>query len=106
MLLLPFRSRPLTGLIMPAALALWRPAARTSNPRRIALLGTVFGFTASEARFAHALLDGSSIAEAAQTLGLTLQTARQYSKQLYSKAGVRGHADLVGRMMTSVVSLL
>ncbi|MBV1918757.1 MAG: LuxR C-terminal-related transcriptional regulator [Sphingomonadaceae bacterium] len=58
-------------------------------------LAGVFDLPNREAELAIALADGNSIAEAAKTMGLTLETARNYSKRLYAKLGVRGQAELV-----------
>ncbi|MEJ2459021.1 MAG: helix-turn-helix transcriptional regulator, partial [Novosphingobium sp.] len=55
-----------------------------------------------EAELAVALNEGLSIAEAAERMGLTLETARNYSKRLYAKLGVRGQAQLVRLVSDSV----
>ncbi|TYC86861.1 helix-turn-helix transcriptional regulator [Novosphingobium sp. BW1] len=52
-----------------------------------------------EAELALKLSEGLSIAEAAQALGLTVETARNYSKRIYAKLGVRGKAELVRRIL-------
>lgn len=58
-----------------------------------------------EAEFAVELARGGSIAAAGASLGLTLETARSYSKQIYAKLGLRGQADLVRRFYESGASL-
>ncbi|EQB18381.1 hypothetical protein L284_04885 [Novosphingobium lindaniclasticum LE124] len=58
-------------------------------------LAEIFNLARREAELAMALADGQSIAEAAGRMGLTLETARNYSKRLYAKLGVRGQAELV-----------
>jgi DNA-binding CsgD family transcriptional regulator len=68
-------------------------------------LAELFGLLPSEARFALALSRGLSIAEAAESLGVTIQTARSYSKTVYAKMGARGQADLVRFILTSVLAL-
>ena len=68
-------------------------------------LAELFGLLPSEARFALALSRGQSIAEAAETLGITLETARNYSKKVYAKMGARGQADLIRFVLTSVLAL-
>lgn len=67
-------------------------------------LAELFGLLPSEARLALALARGLTIAEAAQSLGLTIETARNYSKKVYAKTGVRGQADLVRFILTSVLA--
>ena len=55
---------------------------------------------------AWAMAQGRSIAEAAQDLGLTVETARNYSKKIYSKTGAGGQADLVRIIFTSVLAII
>ena len=62
--------------------------------------------TLSEARFALRLGEGLTIAEAGESLGLTLETARNYSKQIYAKTGLRGQSDLVRYLQNSVIPLI
>lgn len=68
-------------------------------------IAELFGLLPSEARFALLLSRGLSIAEAGARLGLTIETARNYSKKIYAKTGARGQADLVRFLLTSVLSL-
>jgi DNA-binding CsgD family transcriptional regulator len=68
-------------------------------------LGQLFALTPSEARLALALSRGMTIAEAASEFGLTLETARNYSKKIYSKTGARGQPDLVRFVMRSVLAI-
>jgi len=42
---------------------------------------------------------------AADALGLTVETARNYSKKIYAKTGARGHAELVRIILTSVLAI-
>ncbi len=79
------------------------PRARSAS--RSVHLAELFDLPAREAQLAIALCDGQSIAEAARTLGLTLETARNYSKRLYAKLHVRGQAELVGRVHESIAIL-
>ncbi|PHX98275.1 MAG: chemotaxis protein CheY, partial [Rhodospirillaceae bacterium] len=37
--------------------------------------------------------------------GLTVETARNYSKKIYAKTGARGHAELVRIILTSVLAI-
>jgi DNA-binding CsgD family transcriptional regulator len=59
----------------------------------------------SEARLAWAISQGLSIADPAQSLGLTIETARKHSKKIYAKTGTRGQAELVRLILTSVLAL-
>lgn len=68
-------------------------------------LAELFGLLPSEARFALSLSRGLSIAETADSLGITIETARNYSKKVYAKMGARGQADLIRFILTSVLAL-
>ena len=47
----------------------------------------------------------STLAEAAQMMGITLQSARTYSKRIFQKTGTRRQAELVRLLLTSTLSL-
>ncbi|MEZ5737216.1 MAG: helix-turn-helix transcriptional regulator [Novosphingobium sp.] len=79
---------------VPAMIAYCRFAS-VGSPERAGRLARLFDLPKREAELAIALSDGHSIAEAAQTMGLTIETARNYSKRLYAKLDVRGQAELV-----------
>lgn len=66
-------------------------------------LAQLFDLAPSEARLALALSRGMSISEAAPELGLTVESARTYSKRIYAKTGARGQADLVRYIHRSVL---
>jgi DNA-binding CsgD family transcriptional regulator len=68
-------------------------------------LGELFDLIPSEARLALALSRGSSLAEAAEELGLTVESARTYSKRIYAKTGARGQTDLVRFIHRSVLAI-
>lgn len=68
-------------------------------------LAGLFGITRSEARLAHALATGHSLRSAAAQLGLSIETARNYSKRIYMAAGLRGQTALVRRLWASAVLL-
>lgn len=69
------------------------------------LFAQLTGLPPREAQFAVALAQGGSIAEAGVALGLTKETARNYSKQVYAKLGLNGQAQLVRRFYESGASL-
>ena len=90
-----------TDMPRPSMLVLCRlPNARTSAS--VDRLAALFDLPPREAELAIALNEGLSIAEAAERMGLTLETARNYSKRLYAKLGVRGQAELVRLVCDSV----
>lgn len=74
-----------------------------SSADRCDQLAQLFDLAPSEARLALALSRGMSISEAAPELGLTVESARTYSKRIYAKTGARGQADLVRFIHRSVL---
>ncbi|QKR99420.1 hypothetical protein F9288_07005 [Sphingomonas sp. CL5.1] len=87
-----------------ASIALIRAAISASSVR-IAAIGALHGLTASEARFAALLADGASIVQTAVTLGLTIETARNYSRRIYTKTGTHGQGELVRLLLTGAAAL-
>lgn len=104
MLIVPLRERTLSG---PKTAILTAYLHGESGPQgqRVDQLRDLFALTRSEARLALALSRGKTISEAAHDLGLTVETARNYSKRIYSKTGARGQPDLVRLVLASVVAL-
>ena len=88
-----------------AAVIVYVSGDRRSQADRCEQLVDLFGLLPSEARLAWLLAQATSISEAADTLGITVETARNYSKKIYAKTGARGHAELVRVIMTSVLAL-
>ena len=72
--------------------------------QRIARLTRIFRLTPSEARLAWHMARGRSIAQAAEVLGISEQTARSYSKLIYGKTGASGQADLVRIVLASAIA--
>jgi DNA-binding CsgD family transcriptional regulator len=64
-------------------------------PGAVDLLVDLFGLLPSEARLAVAIADGHSLADSADLLELTIETARNYSKRIFAKTGTQGQPDLV-----------
>ncbi len=77
----------------------------TDEAVQAAALAAMFGLARSEARLAVAIAGGASLAEAAGTLGLTIETARNYSKRVFAKTRTRGQVDLVRLIAGSVAGL-
>ena len=69
-----------------------------------AILSQALDIALSEARLVVCLSQGLSLSEAAEHLGLTVETARNYSKQIYAKTGTKGQADLVRRVLNGVAT--
>lgn len=89
----------------PPALVAYVHADKTSSADRVEQLGQMFDLIPCEARLALALSRGMSIAEAAVELGLTVESARTYSKRIYVKTGARGQVDLVRFIHRSVLAI-
>lgn len=104
MLVRPLRNRLPSPSASPIAIAYVR-ADRWSQAARCDQLVALFGLLPSEARLAWAIAQGQSIAQAATDLGLTIETARNYSKKIYAKTGSCGQAELVRDVLTSVLAM-
>ena len=73
---------------------------------RASVLMELFGLAPAEARLAAALADGATIADAAAALGLTVETARNYSKRVFAKSRTHGQPDLIRAIMGSLARLV
>lgn len=73
-------------------------------PDCAALLVDLFDLLPSEARLAAALAGGDGLAEAARRLGLTIETARNYSKRIFAKTDTHGQTDLVRLILSHGLS--
>lgn len=104
MLVTPAHEPMLTGTAKPVAI-IYVSGDRRSQAERCEQLVDLFGLLPSEARLAWMLAQAASIAEAADALGLTIETARNYSKKIYAKTGARGQAELVRIVLTSVLAI-
>lgn len=99
--LLPGLSTPAPGL-RPVVRGVLRRAPRAGALDPDALAGAL-GLKRSEARLAALICDGATLAEAAQTLGWTLETARSCSKRIFALTGTHGQPDLVRLVQTGTV---
>jgi DNA-binding CsgD family transcriptional regulator len=88
-----------------AAAIVYVSGDRRSQADRCDQLVDLFGLLPSEARLAWLLAQATSIADAAEALGITVETARNYSKKIYAKTGAKGHPDLVRIVLTSVLAI-
>ena len=104
MLLVTANMRTATTRAAPALVA-YVHADNWSSADRCDQLGELFDLIPSEARLALALSRGMSIAEAADELGISRESARTYSKRIYAKTGARGQADLLRFIHRSVLAI-
>ncbi len=79
---------------------------KDTRPAPTRALAELAQITPSEARFALKLGDGLTIVQAAEELGLTVETARNYSKKIYAKMALRGQTDLIRMLENSAIMLL
>lgn len=69
------------------------------------LISELFELTAVEARLSALLAEGLTLRDAARKLGVTENTARTYSKLIFSKLGISRQVDLVRLLLRSVAVL-
>ena len=73
------------------------PAAATLD---VTALARSLDLNRSETALAVLLCDGLTLAEAAERLGWTLETARSASKRIFARSGTSGQSALIRRMLT------
>jgi DNA-binding CsgD family transcriptional regulator/PAS domain-containing protein len=112
----PSSSRPLSVLVAPLPGGRlvdegW-PAAIVfvSDPEQEAtapadLLARLYGLTRAEAALAALLLQGREPAEAADELGVTMNTVRTHLKRVFDKTGARRQAELVRLLLRGPAGL-
>ncbi|MFN3349963.1 helix-turn-helix transcriptional regulator [Pseudorhodoplanes sp.] len=66
---------------------------------RAELLQRLYGLMPSQARLAELLAMGCSLKEAAERLGITLVSARQYLKLIFQKTGTHRQSELVRKVL-------
>ena len=92
---IPVRSRG-GGYLATAGGALLLASEGPAAPRdRVETFRLVHGCTRSEARLAALIVDGSTLRDAAERMGITYGSARVYLKAVFGKVGVRTQAQLV-----------
>lgn len=104
MLLVPANLRQAASGPAPALVA-YVHSDTWSSADRCEQLGELFDLIPCEARLALALSRGMSLSEAAEELGLTVESARTYSKRIYAKTGARGQPDLLRFIHRSVLAI-
>ena len=100
MLVMPATQNQLTA-IPPAAVVAYVHGDSWQTSDRCDQLIELFRLSRGEARLALAISRGMTIAEAATKFGLKTESARKYTKSIYSKTGARGLPDLVRIVMRS-----
>lgn len=88
-----------------AAIGVIRRAPAALPARAAEVLAVIHGLSPREAALAIGLAQGETILDAGARLGLTAETARNYSKRLYAKTGTTGQAQLVALVLTGLAPL-
>jgi DNA-binding CsgD family transcriptional regulator len=70
-----------------------------------ALLRRLFRLTPVESALARKLLDGATLVEAGEMLGITTNTARTHMKAILSKSGSRRQVDFLRLLVTTLIAL-
>lgn len=89
----------------PEVVGTLRMARREDADAGAAVLQAVYGLSAREAALAQAMSRGQPLVEAGLALGLTVETARNYSKRIYGKTGAVGQADLTRLILGGLAPL-
>ncbi len=93
---LPLRGGVLRpGLVNRAVAAIFVGSARPAVHEAGALVGQLFGLSASESGVFDLIAQGLTPAEAARRLGIGVSTVRTHLLRIYAKTGLRRQADLV-----------
>jgi DNA-binding CsgD family transcriptional regulator len=116
MLIPRVRSRPLMVVVVPAvsedlgvhsdgiAAVLANDPDFRCQPNE-ELMRSLFQLTPMESRLASLLLQGTSLANAAKEMNVTLHTVRTYLKMTFQKTGTNRQSDLIYLMLNSPVSM-
>ena len=70
------------------------------------ILMRLYGLTKTEAKLVQLLVGGSTLDSAAQTLDISVNTARTHLKHVFHKTGINRQAELVHRIETGPAALL
>ncbi len=86
---------------MPAALVLINDPDRAPAPPRVRLI-QAYGLTGAEAGVAQLMLRGVGIADVAQRLNISVETARTHVRRLLTKTGTHRQSDLILLLLREV----
>jgi DNA-binding CsgD family transcriptional regulator len=114
---LPFLQRPTILMVAPLPpmptsplsqnprVAMFISDPETSQPTNLERLTAMFALTPAESRLADHLIHGKSLIEAADTLGITQQTARVHLKRIFGKTYTGRQSELMRLLLSSPASL-
>jgi len=98
----PWRSEMRFGLADPAAIVFVNNSNAAMHPSE-RYLARAYDLVPSEVRLLIALLEGKRLADYADVAGITVNTAKGYLKQLFSKTGTSRQSDLVRLILSDKV---
>jgi DNA-binding CsgD family transcriptional regulator len=78
-----------------AAAAVFITQAPGPPPADIAAVADSYGLTAAETRMLEQLVHSATVADTANALGISMNTARSHLAHIFSKTGLSRQADLV-----------
>ena len=101
LLVCPLRPHALTlGASVPAALLIFSDPDAGPSTSTQALI-ELYGLTPAEARLMAALVDGERLDDYADRQGISVNTARTQSKQIFAKTGHSRQADLIREVLAN-----
>jgi DNA-binding CsgD family transcriptional regulator/PAS domain-containing protein len=101
LLVCPLRPHALTlGASVPAALLIFSDPDAGPSTSTQALI-ELYGLTPAEARLMTALVDGERLEDYADRQGISVNTARTQSKQIFAKTGHSRQADLIREVLAN-----
>ena len=101
LLICPLRPHALTlGASVPAALLIFSDPDASPSTSTQALID-LYGLTPAEARLMTALVDGERLEDYADRQGISVNTARTQSKQIFAKTGHSRQADLIREVLAN-----
>ena len=101
----PLRPAPTSYLSQTQGVAIFISDPEASQPTNLERLAAMFALTPSESRLADRLIQDQSLAEAADALGITIQTARVHLKRIFGKTDTSRQSELMRLLLSSPASL-
>lgn len=99
------RATAVSALELAGAAAVFVTDPEAEPPDAETVLATLYSLTPAESALSTLLCGNFSLAEAAEHLGITSETARQRIKVVFQKTGVRRQASLVRLLLRGPASL-
>lgn len=97
---MPEPDSPVSG-----AVAVFLSVASESRETSTESVRRLFGLTEKEAQLALSLANGRTIQEAADELGMSINTARTHLRSIFTKTGIYRQTELVRTLLRSVAAL-